>query len=103
MMFLLQIADSTNLDGLSLDTTLFKTIFAMIFVVALAVVFLKYVLPLLTGHHKKKNSSIEILDYQILNGRKMIYVLKIEDKKVAVAVSEQNVTKLLEWDSQNVS
>ncbi|MBF0104895.1 MAG: FliO/MopB family protein [Deltaproteobacteria bacterium] len=75
-----------------------QVIIAMTFIIVLAVVSLRFLLPKIARLKQRKGSGIEILDFQPLEHRKTIYLVKIEDKKVAVASSENNVAKLCEWD-----
>lgn len=71
-----------------------RTVVAMIAVIGLAIWGLKYVLPKILQVKRRAASKIEVLDYQPLESRKSIYIVKIEDKKVAIGVSEHNVNKI---------
>ena len=71
-----------------------RTISAMIVVIALAIVGIKYFMPKLLQARRRAGSKIEVLDYQPLEQRKSVYIVKIEDKKVALGVSEYGVNKI---------
>lgn len=92
------IAVSQNSTELSYGWAAAKMLIAMIIVIGLAFGVIRYVLPRLNLVKRNTNSTIQILDVQPISQRVSVYLLKIEDKKLAVGVSEQNMTKLCEWD-----
>lgn len=94
-MLILEIA---NTESVSFGAAFVKMMAAMILIIALAFVMIKIVLPLFMKMRRKSDSKIQVLDFQPLEPRKNIYLLRIEDKKVAVGVSENSVTKLCEWE-----
>ncbi len=75
---------------------LFKMVAASVVVVLLAIVTLKYLLPLLMRRGRGAKSSIQVLDYQSLQPKKAIYIVQIEEKKIAVGVTEHSITKICE-------
>lgn len=90
-MILLQTAISSET---SLAPLFFKMMAACIIVIVLALVAIKYLMPRITGMGKNRNSDIEVLDYQALGPKRMIYIVQIQDKKVALGVTDQSVTKI---------
>ncbi len=76
-----------------------KTIIIMVVIIVLAFLCIKYLLPRLVKLRRRTASDIEVLDFQPLEQKKSIYVVKIQDKKLAVGVSDHSVTKLCEWDA----
>lgn len=87
------------MENLSYGWLFAKTVVAMIVIIALAFFSIKYVLPRFVRARRKSGSNIQILDFQPLEQRKSVYLLKIKNKKVAVAVSDQAFAKLCEWES----
>lgn len=77
-----------------------KTLLVMVVIIALAFVTIRYILPGLMKTRRKGGSRIEVLDFQALAARKQIYLVRIEDKKIALAVSEHGVAKLSEWQEK---
>lgn len=75
-----------------------KMILAMVFIVVLAFFVLKYLLPKMTVARRNRDSQIKVLDYQPLESRKGIYLIKINDRKIAVGVSENTMAALCEWE-----
>lgn len=86
------------MENLSYGWLFAKTVIAMIVIIALAFFSIRYVLPRFVRARQKSGSSIQVVDFQPLEQRKSIYLLKIENKKVAVAVSDQSIAKLCEWE-----
>ncbi|MCP5463551.1 MAG: FliO/MopB family protein [Deltaproteobacteria bacterium] len=74
------------------------TSIVMIVIIVGAFLVLKYVIPRLTGAQGNSNSKIQILDRQSIAPRKAVYLVQIEDKKVALAISDNHVAKLAEWE-----
>lgn len=71
-----------------------KMVLACVVVIALAIGALKYVLPFLVRAKRNQKSAIQILDVQSLEHKKAIYIVQIEDKRVAIGVTEQTITKI---------
>jgi len=78
-----------------------KMIIAMIVIIILAFLTIKYVLPKIVRLRQKSDSSIQILDFQPIEQRKSIYLLKIENKKIAIGVTDHSVAKLCEWEENS--
>jgi flagellar biogenesis protein FliO len=75
-----------------------KMVIAMVVIIAAAFLCIKFILPRFTQVRRKKHSDIQILDYQPLEARKSIYLIRIEDKKVALGVTDHSIAKLAEWE-----
>ena len=95
MMFL---AEITTSDTVSFGAMFVKTLVALVAIIGLTFFVIKFLLPKITQIRRKNGSAIQVLDFQPLEQRKSIYLIRIEDKKIAVGVSEQSVTKLCEWE-----
>lgn len=85
-------------ESLSFAPLFLKTVIATILILILAIVAIRYLIPRLTGHRRNQNSTIKVLDAQPLDARKMIYIVSIENKKVALGVTEHQVTKLCDLE-----
>jgi len=97
----MMILAQTGMEGITYGWLFAKTIIIMIVIIALAFISIKYILPLFVKMRRKTDSNIQILDFQPLEQRKTLYVVKIENKKVAVAVSEHSICKLCEWEEDS--
>jgi len=97
-MTILLLAQTGSFETMSYGWLFAKTISIMVAVILLAFLTIKYVLPKLVRGRKLRGSNIEVLDYQPLENRKSVYLLRIEDKKVAVGVTDHAVAKLCEWE-----
>lgn len=78
----------------SLDFTwlFLKMIFAMIFVIALAIVVIRFIIPKLTFNRgASARSDLRIVDRIPLDGRKSLYVLEVEGRRILIGSSEHNV------------
>ncbi len=84
-------------EGISYGASFAKMIAAMIFIIALAFVVLKFLLPKIVTMRRNRDSEIEVLDYQPLEPRKGVYLIKIADKKIAVGVTDHAIATLTEW------
>lgn len=92
------LAQITTSDTVSFGAMFFKTIVALVIIIGLAFFIIKFLLPKITQIRRKNGSVIQVLDFQPLEPRKSIYLIRIEDKKIAVGVSENSITKLAEWE-----
>lgn len=95
------IALSQEAGAVSFGWAAAKMLAALIVVLGLAFVGLRYLLPRFDQVKKNAVSSIQILDRHPIAQRKAVYLLKIDNKKIAVAISEQNMTKLCEWEIES--
>jgi len=86
------------IEEISYDWLFAKTILIMIVIIVLAFGILKYVLPRFVKMRRKSGSTIQVLDYQPLEQRKSVYLVQINDKKIAIGVTEHSIAKLCEWD-----
>ncbi len=79
-------------------TVLFlKMIFAMIFVIALALVLIRYVLPRLAiGRTRGRTTDIRVVDRIPLDARKSLCLLEVEGKRFLIGVSENYIGMVAE-------
>ena len=78
-----------------------KTILAMVVVIALAVIVLRYVLPRLSmGRTIKGETDIHVSERFPLDSKKMLYVVNVEGKRLLIAASEQYVGLITELDRE---
>ncbi|MBU0505481.1 MAG: flagellar biosynthetic protein FliO [bacterium] len=89
---------AANLESLSYGWLFAKTIIIMVVIIVIAFFAIKYLMPHLVRLRHRKESEIEILDYQPLEQRKAIYIVRIENKKIAVGVTDHSMNTLCEWD-----
>lgn len=73
---------------------LLKMITASCVVIGLAVLILKYVLPRVAANRTNTKSAIKILDFQAIDAKKIIYIVQIENKRVAIGVTEHTINKI---------
>ncbi len=99
MIYLLLTQTSSDLPSISYGWLFAKMILAMIVIIALALVTLKYLLPRMIRLRQNGNSKITILDYQCLEPRRSVYILQIENKKVAVGVTENGISKICDLEA----
>lgn len=85
---------------LSFGMLFVQTIAVTIFIVALAIVAIRYLAPRLNGLRRNKDSKIQVLDFQALDARKAIYIVCIENKRVAVGVTDQQITKICDLEDK---
>lgn len=91
----------TEFGNSSVDFTwLFvKMVFAMIFVIALALVVIRFVIPklaLIRG--RSARSDLKILDRIPLDARKSLYVVQIEGRRLLLGASDNHVGFLTELE-----
>lgn len=96
-----QVAEASQ-DLPTYEALFLKMLLAMIFIVAMAVLILKYVVPRISSFQKNKgDSEIQVLDRHGLEPRKGIYLVKIKNKVLAIGVADHNMTKLSEWEDDS--
>lgn len=92
----------TALGPSSLDFTwlFLKMVFAMIFVIALAIVVLRYLLPRLPGRRMRGGGAeVSILERIPLDGKKYLVVLQVEGRRLLISVSENHAGLITELKS----
>lgn len=78
-----------------------KTIFAMIVVIALAIVILRYIIPKITHHRSKaRQTDIQIVDRVPLDSKKALYVLNVEGRRLLISASEHYVGFITELEGK---
>lgn len=93
------ILQTGGVEGVSFTWLFIKTLVAMVVIIALALVSIRYLLPRLTRFPGRRDSKIKILDFHPLEARKSVYILDIDNRRVAVGVTEHSINKLIEWPS----
>ena len=86
--------DVTALGAGSVDFTwlFLKMIFAMIVVIALAIVILRYVVPRLGIHRGiSRRTDFRIVDRIPLDARKSLFVLEVEGRRLLLGASDNHV------------
>ncbi|MDL1871311.1 hypothetical protein FBR05_03805 [Deltaproteobacteria bacterium PRO3] len=74
-----------------------KMVFAMIFVIALAIVVIRFIIPKLTFHRgAAARSDLRIVDRVPLDARKSLYILQIEGRRLLIGASEHHVGLIAE-------
>lgn len=89
---------TTATESLSLSVLLLKTLLATGIILVIAFLVIKYLIPKISHMGRNKESDIRILDMQVLEGRKSIYVVEIQGKTVALGVTEQQIQKICDLD-----
>ncbi|MCE9625821.1 MAG: flagellar biosynthetic protein FliO [Deltaproteobacteria bacterium] len=90
----------------SLDFTwlFLKMVFAMIFVIGLAIVIIRFIIPKLTYNRgASARSDLKIVDRVPLDNRKSLYVLQVEGRRLLVGASEHYVGLIAELQNQSDS
>lgn len=91
----------TEFGSSSVDFTwLFvKMVFAMLFVIALAIVVIRYLIPKLAMVRSRgTRCDFKILDRIPLDSRKALYVIQIEGRRLLIGASENHVGLLTELE-----
>jgi flagellar biogenesis protein FliO len=84
-------------ENLSFTWLFIKMLVAMVVIISLALVSIRYLLPRLTRLPGRRDSKIRVLDFHPLEARKSVYILDIDNHRVAVGVTEHSINKLTEW------
>ncbi|MCC6273663.1 MAG: flagellar biosynthetic protein FliO [Deltaproteobacteria bacterium] len=74
-----------------------KMVFAMIFVIALAIVVIRFIIPKLTFNRgAAARSDLRIVDRVPLDARKSLYILQVEGRRLLIGSSEHHVGLIAE-------
>jgi flagellar protein FliO/FliZ len=102
-------ANTTGLEGTagefgkgSVDFTwlFLKTLLAMLVVISLAVVSLRFLLPRLTWNRQiKGRTSFKVLDRIPLDTKKGLYVVEVEGRRLLLGASEHHVGLITELEN----
>ncbi len=82
---------------------LIKTIVALVIVIGLAWVLLRWGLPKLLPGQSRGHGEIEVLDRQPLDGRRSVVLVKAYGRHLLLGVAEGSVTLLSEIDAEAVA
>lgn len=77
-----------------------KTILAMVIIIGLAIVVIRYVLPRLTWGRGQSGSSIRIIERAGLEPRKGLYLIEVEGKRILIGTTDQRITKLMDLSGE---
>jgi len=78
-----------------------KTIFAMIIVIGLAIVLLRYIIPKVAlGRSRGVRSDIQVVERIPLDQKKMLYVVHVEGRRLLVGTSEHSVGLITELNRE---
>jgi flagellar protein FliO/FliZ len=83
-------------EPISFGWLFFKTLLAMGFIIVLALVSIRWILPKLSGARGRSKGRVKILDVQPLEMRKSVYIIEIDGRQLALGVTEHNITPLCE-------
>lgn len=89
-----EVEEAVALGAGSLDFTwlFLKMIFAMIVVIALAIVILRYVVPKLGLHRGASGrTDLRVVDRIPLDSRKSLFVLEVEGRRLLLGASDNHV------------
>lgn len=79
-----------------------KTILAMVVVIALAIIVLRFIIPKLSLHRPRgSRADIEILDRIPLGAKNALYVLRVEGRRLLISTSEHYVGLIAELDKKS--
>ena len=103
MYFFLAQIDPNAVPHMSFGWLLVKTLLALGFILALAFVFIRFVLPKLSFvQNIKQNVPIKILSRTGLENRKALYVIEVGKKKALIASTDHHVTKIFDLDDEDL-
>lgn len=100
MIPLLLTQSAPELSEISYGWMFAKMMVAMIVIIALALVTIKYALPKMMRLRQNPNSRIKVLDYQPLEPRKSIYIVEIDKRRVAIGVTEHGIQPICELEDK---
>lgn len=89
--------------GISFGWLFVKTLVAMIIVIVLAFVFIRYIMPRLHwGRGLRKGSNITILERQALEARKHLYLVRVGRKTVLIGTADQRISKIMDVETEEI-
>jgi len=77
-----------------------KVLLAMILVLALAFMAIKYLLPGSPWIKKFQNSPIKVIAQTLLENRKSLYLIEVAGKVVLVGTSDQSIAALAQFEKE---
>jgi len=82
--------------------TFIKMVFAMVVVIALALLLIRYVLPKLAfARVQGRGGDVQITDRIALDARKSVVILKVDGKRYLIGVSENYIGTLAQLQSKD--
>lgn len=89
-------------NEVSFGWVLFKTMAILLFVIALALVFIRVILPKLQGGRNFETQSIRILGKVALDARKALFLVQVGKKTALIGASEQGINKIFDLDEPDL-
>ena len=81
-----------------------KTILAMVLVLGVAIVFIRYIMPRLYGPRVGgKQSLIHVVSRLSIEPRKALWIIRVGDKISLVGSAEQVITKIMDLEERDLS
>lgn len=99
---LLLLAQTPPFPEPSFGMLFFKMILAMVFVVGLALLFMKYVLPRVYNMQPRLAGKVRILHRVGLEPRKSLYVVNVGHKNLLLGVTEHQIANLSELSAEDL-
>ena len=88
--------------GISFGWLFIKTIAAMVVVIGLAFVVLRYVLPRFRWQQKGGASRIKVLERFGLETRKGLYIVQVGGKTALIGTSDHAINKLMDLETSDL-
>lgn len=88
--------------GISFGWLFVKTILAMVVVIALALVLIRFILPKFRWSSRGYASRIKILDRFGLEHRKGLFIIQVGKKTALIGTSDHQVNKLMDLDPEDL-
>lgn len=89
--------------GISFGWLLVKTVGAMVVIIALAFVVIRYVFPLFRWPAGRVGrSQIRIIDRAGVDHRKALVIVKVGKKTALLGVTDQNVNKIMDLEEKDL-
>jgi flagellar biogenesis protein FliO len=79
-----------------------KMVFAMVFVIALAILVIRFIIPKLAlVRSRGRKSDLEVLDRIPLDAKKALYIIRIEGRRLLISVSDNHMGLIAELDAKD--
>lgn len=86
---------SLSQKGLDFAPLFLRMLLACVVVIVAAFVMLKFVVPKIgTWRRRSGASTIEVLDRAALDANSSLFIVRIEDRKVAIGITTQAIAKI---------
>lgn len=89
-------------EGLDFGWLFLKTVAAMVLIIGLAILFIRYVMPRLQVGQLRSGKNIQIIERSGLEPKKGLYIIRVGSKLALVGTTEHAIGKIFDLEESDL-